>query len=202
MHKNIYPIAGKLLSRSYKEQFLGQKSLGIWLTGLSGSGKSTIAENVEKKLFNKGIFCQILDGDNLRTGINNGLGFDDNDRLENIRRASEVSKIFIDSGIVTINSFISPKNNMRELAKNIIGENNFSLIYINSPLKTCIKRDVKGLYAKAKKDNIKNFTGLGDTFEVPKNVDLEINTDLLCENQSTDMVLKFILEKMNIEEKN
>ena len=198
MNKNIYPIAGKLLSRKYKEQFLGQKSLGIWLTGLSGSGKSTIAENVEKKLFNRGIFCQVLDGDNLRSGLNSGLRFDDNDRMENIRRASEVSKIFIDSGIITINSFITPKNNMRELAKNIIGQDNFSLIYVNSSLKTCIKRDVKGLYAKAKNENIKNFTGLGDAFEVPKNFDLEINTDLLCENQSTDMLLKFILKKMNI----
>ena len=148
---HIYPIFDRMLAREDKEQLLKQHSVMIWFTGLSGSGKSTIAIALERELHKRGLLCRILDGDNIRSGINNNLGFSEADRVENIRRIAEVSKLFIDSGIITIAAFISPNNDIREMAANIIGQDDFLEIYVSTPLAECEKRDVKGLYAVKEK---------------------------------------------------
>ena len=163
------------------------------MTGLSGSGKTTIAKIVEKKLHSKGILNQILDGDNIRAGISSNLTFSSEDRLENIRRIAEVSKLFMNCGIVTLNCFISPTKKIRQIAKEIIGEDNFIEIYINASVETCENRDVKGLYKKARKGEITNFTGISAPFEVPEHPKLEINTSKLSISESTQKVLDFIL---------
>ena len=157
---HIYPIFDRMMTRQDKEELLGQHSVMIWFTGLSGSGKSTIAIALERELHKRGLLCRILDGDNIRSGINNNLGFSETDRVENIRRIAEVSKLFLDSGIITIAAFISPNNDIREMAANIIGKDDFLEIFVSTPLEECEKRDVKGLYAKARKGEIKNFTGI------------------------------------------
>ena len=157
---HIYPIFDRMMTRQDKEELLGQHSVMIWFTGLSGSGKSTIAIALERELHKRGLLCRILDGDNIRSGINNNLGFSETDRVENIRRIAEVSKLFLDSGIITIAAFISPNNDIREMAANIIGKDDFLEIFVSTPLEECEKRDVKGLYAKARKGEIQNFTGI------------------------------------------
>ena len=164
-NNHIYPIFDRMLSREDKENLLNQRGLMIWFTGLSGSGKSTIAIALERELHKKGLLCRILDGDNIRTGINNNLGFSESDRIENIRRIAEVSKLFVDTGIITIAAFISPNNDIRKMASDIIGKDDFMEIYISTPLEECEKRDVKGLYAKARKGEITNFTGISAPFE-------------------------------------
>ena len=175
---NIHPIFDKILNRTHKESLLKQKSLVIWMVGLSGSGKSTLAKALEQDLHEKGHLSQLLDGDNLRTGINNNLGFSDAERIENIRRSAETAKLFMNCGVVTICSFISPTEEIRTMAKRIIGEENFFEVYINAPFEVCEQRDVKGLYKKARTGELKNFTGLDAPFEAPKNPELEIKTDL------------------------
>jgi adenylylsulfate kinase len=190
---NIFPVFNSILSKEDKEKRLNQKAKVIWLTGLSGSGKTTIALELEKKLFKMGYFIQVLDGDNIRTGISNNLSFSDDDRLENIRRIAEVSKLFIDCGIITINCFVSPTNSIRNKAKEIIGDENFIGVYINADLETCEKRDVKGLYKKARKGEIKKFTGISAPFEAPENPELEINTSKISIEESVEYILKYIL---------
>ena len=190
---NIHPIFGDLLQREDKENLLKQHSAVFWMTGLSGSGKSTVAKGVEKLLHEKGFLTQVLDGDNIRSGINNNLGFSESDRLENIRRISEVSKLFVDCGIITINSFVSPTKAIRQQAKDIIGEANFFEIYINAPFSVCEERDVKGLYAKARKGEIKNFTGLDAPFEAPENAALEVKTFEEPIEDSVKKVVDFML---------
>ena len=185
---NIHPIFGRLLQREDKESLLKQKSICIWMTGLSGSGKSTIAEGLEKKLHQNGILSMVLDGDNIRSGINKNLSFSEEDRTENIRRIAEINKLFLDCGIITINCFVSPTLDIREQAKNIIGDADFNEIYINASFDECAKRDVKGLYAKALKGEIKNFTGLDAPFEAPKNPSLEIKTAELSIEESIDKI--------------
>ncbi len=167
------------------------------MTGLSGSGKSTIGTAVEKELYRKGYLTQLLDGDNVRTGINNNLGFSDADRTENIRRIAEVSKLFLNCGVITINTFVSPTNAIRQLAKDIIGSDNFVEIYVNCPMEICETRDVKGLYKKARAGEIKDFTGITAPFEAPANADLEIKTDKEPVETSVKKVLKFVLGKIN-----
>ena len=147
----IYPIFDRMLARQDKEELLKQKSVMIWFTGLSGSGKSTIAIALERELHKRGLLCRILDGDNIRSGINNNLGFSETDRVENIRRIAEVSKLFIETGIITIAAFISPNDDIRDMAADIIGKEHFLEIYVSTPLEECERRDVKGLYAKARK---------------------------------------------------
>ena len=176
MSNNIFPIYDQLVSRQEKEDFLNQQGAVFWLTGLSGSGKSTMAKQLERQLFNEGFVVQVLDGDNVRSGINNNLGFSEDDRKENIRRIAEISKLFSRSGIVTICSFVSPKNDLREMAQRIIGDE-FHLVYISSSLKKCEERDVKGLYAKARKGEIKNFTGIDAPFDIPSNPHLTLDTE-------------------------
>jgi len=193
---HIHPIFDKILARKDKEQLLHQNALCIWMTGLSGSGKSTIAQGLERKLHEQGILCMILDGDNVRTGINNNLGFSDEDRIENIRRIAEINKLFLSCGIVTINSFVSPTIEIREQAKNIIGQNDFYEVYVNASFEECAKRDVKGLYAKAIKGEIKNFTGLDAPFEAPTNPFLEIKTAEQTIEESINTITQTFLEKI------
>lgn len=193
---NIHPIFGRLLQREDKESLLKQKSICIWMTGLSGSGKSTIAEGLEKKLHQNGILSMVLDGDNIRSGINKNLSFSEEDRTENIRRIAEINKLFLDCGIITINCFVSPTLDIREQAKNIIGDTDFNEIYINASFDVCAKRDVKGLYAKALKGEIKNFTGLDAPFEAPKNPSLEIKTAELSIEESIDKIYNHFINKI------
>ncbi len=191
--ENIFPIFEDILKRKDKEQLLSQKAKVIWMTGLSGSGKTTIAKGVEKYLHSQGIINQLLDGDNIRVGINSNLSFSTKDRIENIRRIAEVSKLFMNCGIVTLNCFISPTQAIRKIAKKIIGEDDFIEVYINASVQECEERDVKGLYKKAKKGEIKYFTGISAPFEAPKNPTLEINTTKLSVDESVQKVLDYIL---------
>ncbi len=191
--ENIHPVFNKILNRPDKEKMLNQHARVIWLTGLSGSGKTTIAQEIEKELNQKGYLTQILDGDNIRTGINNNLGFSQDDRYENIRRIAEVSKLFLDCGIICINSFISPTIEIRKMAKNIIGKENFIEVYINAPLEVCEKRDPKGLYKKVREGKIKNFTGIDSPFEAPEKPEIEIRTNELSIEDSAAKALKIIL---------
>ena len=191
--ENIFTIFDDILKREDKEKLLNQKAKVIWMTGLSGSGKTTIATGVEKCLHNRGILNQLLDGDNIRVGISNNLTFSTKDRLENIRRIAEINKLFLNCGIVTLNCFISPTEEIRQIAKNIIGAENFIEIFINASVQTCEERDVKGLYKKARLGEIKNFTGVSAPFENPKNPHLEINTSKLSVEDSIQRVIDYIL---------
>ncbi len=194
--KYIYPIFDKMLSRSDKEELLKQHGVMVWFTGLSGSGKSTIAIALERELHKRGVLCRILDGDNIRSGINNNLGFSEADRVENIRRIAEVSKLFVDTGIVTIAAFISPNNDIREMAARIIGSNDFLEVYVSTPLEECERRDVKGLYAKARKGEIKNFTGISAPFEAPVHPALTLDTSVLSLEESVAQLLSLVLPKI------
>lgn len=174
---NIHPIFDRFLTRKDKERLLGQKAVVVWLTGLSGSGKSTLAEALERLMYDQGLATQLLDGDNIRAGINNNLGFSPEDRQENIRRIAEVSKLFVQAGIITICSFVSPTRAIRETAQRIIGERDFLEVYVNAPLEVCEARDVKGLYKKARAGEIKQFTGIDAPYEAPEAPFMEIRTD-------------------------
>ena len=195
-NNNIFPVFDNILSKENKEKQLNQKAKVIWMTGLSGSGKTTIAIEVEKRLYEKGYLVQILDGDNIRVGISSNLSFSNKDRLENIRRISEVSKLFINCGIITINCFVSPSNIIRKQAKDIIGIENFIGVFINSNLETCEKRDTKGLYKKARKGEIDNFTGISSEFEIPDKSYININTSKLSIDKSVDKLMDAITPKI------
>lgn len=190
---NLFPIFDEILQREDKEELLNQNSKVIWMTGLSGSGKTTVAKGVERYLHSQGILNQLLDGDNIRVGISNNLTFSSDDRAENIRRISEVSKLFINCGVVTLNCFVSPTIEIRNIAKQIIGAENFIEVYINASVDTCEERDVKGLYQKARKGEIKDFTGISAPFEAPKSPEIEINTAQLSIDESVQKVLDYIL---------
>ncbi len=195
---NIYPIFDRMLGRREKEALLGQHSVMVWFTGLSGSGKSTVAIALERELQRRGLLCRILDGDNIRSGINNNLGFSEADRVENIRRIAEVSRLFVDTGIITIAAFISPNNELREMASKIIGEDDFLEIYVNTPIEECERRDVKGLYAKARRGEIKDFTGVSAPFEAPMHPALTLDTSVLSVEESVGKLLELILPKVRI----
>jgi len=190
---NIHPIFNRLLQRNDHEKRLNQRSKALWLTGLSGSGKSTIAQALERELYNLGYFAQVLDGDNIRSGINNNLGFSIEDRKENIRRIAEIAKLYLNSGIVTINSFISPTIDIRSYAASIIGKDDFIEVFINTPIEICESRDVKGLYKKARKGEIKGFTGIDSPYESPIDPQLEIRTENRSIEESVNTLLEFIL---------
>lgn len=194
--ENIYPIYDTILTRQDKEAFLKQRSLVIWMVGLSGSGKSTLARGLENSLNEKGYLTQLLDGDNLRTGVNKNLGFTGEERVENIRRAAEVSKLFMNCGIVTICSFITPTRDVRHMASEIIGKEHYFEVFVNSPLEICEKRDVKGLYARARAGEIQDFTGLDAPFEAPENPGIEIRTDKYDILTSLDMLVKAVVSKI------
>ena len=194
--ENIHPIFDKMESREEKEQQLRQRGLTVWFTGLSGSGKSTIAVALERRLSQQGIFSRILDGDNIRTGINRGLGFSEEERRENIRRIAEVSKLFTETGIVTLSAFVSPTNELREMAREIIGKEDFVEIFVATPLEECERRDVKGLYAKARRGEIKDFTGITSPFEAPESPALAIDTTNLSVEEAVERVLEIIIPKI------
>ena len=189
---NIYPIFDRMLTRADKEQLLGQRGMMIWFTGLSGSGKSTIAIALERELQRRRLLCRILDGDNIRSGINSNLGFSPEDRVENIRRIAEVGKLFVDTGIITLAAFISPTNELRRMAARIIGEQDFYEVSVSTPLEECERRDVKGLYAKARRGEIRDFTGISAPFEVPEHPALSLDTSQLTVEESVDRILKLI----------
>ncbi len=171
---------------------MNQKAKVFWFTGLSGSGKSTIAIALEKELFAKGFHCYLLDGDNIRTGLCNNLGFSAEDRKENIRRISETSKLFVDAGVICINAFVSPTIEIRQMAREIIGDENFVEVFINTPLEVCEARDVKGLYKKARAGEIKNFTGLDAPYEAPIDPQIEIKTVEQTIEQACQLIIKTI----------
>lgn len=196
MAENIYPIYDQMMSREDKEQLLGQRGLMVWFTGLSGSGKSTVAMSVERELHKRGILCRILDGDNIRSGINNNLGFSQEDRRENIRRIAEVGKLFVHTGIVTLACFVSPTEDIREMARGIIGSEDFKEVFVSTPLEECERRDVKGLYARARRGEVKDFTGISAPFEAPTHPALSIDTSRLSLEDSTMAVVEMILQAM------
>jgi adenylylsulfate kinase len=193
---NIHPIFDTQLQRSEKENLLRQRAGVFWLIGISGSGKSTLAKALEKALFERGYLTKSLDGDNLRSGLNKNLGFSDQDRVENIRRAAEVSRLFLDCGVITLCSLITPTEEIRKMSRNIIGEADYHEIYVNCSLEICEQRDVKGLYAKARRGEIANFTGINSVFEPPVNAVLELRTDLEEPSESLQKLLNFVLPKV------
>ena len=171
-----------MLSRHDKEQLLGQKGVMLWFTGLSGSGKSTVAIALERELQKRGLLCRILDGDNIRTGINANLGFSADDRRENIRRVA----------IITIAAFVSPTEDLRNLAQHIIGKDDFKEIFISTPIEECERRDVKGLYARARRGEVKNFTGISAPFEAPQHPALSLDTSKLSLEESVAQLLQLL----------
>ena len=193
MAENIYPISEQMMSRADKEALLCQRGVMVWFTGLSGSGKSTIAMGVERELHKRGILCRILDGDNIRAGINSNLGFSSEDRMENIRRIAEIGKLFVQTGVVTLACFVSPTNDVRRLARDIIGEEDFKEVYVSTPLEECERRDVKGLYARARKGEVKDFTGVSAPFETPENPTLEVDTSCLSLEESVKRVVDMVV---------
>ena len=195
MKHNVYPIFDKMMTRADKEQLLNQRGLMIWFTGLSGSGKSTIAIALERELHHRGLLCRILDGDNIRSGINNNLGFSEEDRVENIRRIAEVGKLFVDTGIITLAAFISPNNALRQMAAEIIGKEDFIEVYVSTPIEVCEQRDVKGLYARARRGEIKDFTGVSAPFEAPEHPDLSLDTSVLTLEESVGKLIELILKR-------
>ena len=196
MENNIYPIFSKMQTREEKERLLGQRGITLWFTGLSGSGKSTVAIALEKKLSSEGILCRIIDGDNVRCGLNAGLGFSPQDRKENIRRIAEVCKLFTQTGIVTLATFISPTREIRGMARDIIGEEDFMEVFIATPLEECEKRDVKGLYAKARKGEIKEFTGISAPFEEPEDPAVRIDTSRLSLEESVRQIAAAVMPRI------
>ena len=177
----------------------GHQAKVIWLVGLSGSGKSTLAGNIEAILHQKGYKTYLLDGDNVRLGLNNDLGFSSKDRTENIRRIAEVARLFNEAGIIVLSAFISPLESDRNQARELIGIENFIEIFVHCPLHICEKRDVKGLYAKARKGLIPNFTGIDAPFESPKQPDLTISTEAEAPAASLKKLLNFIEPKLKLE---
>jgi adenylylsulfate kinase len=186
----------KMSDRKNKEKLLRQHAKVVWMTGLSGAGKTTLATHLEEELFHLGYLSYILDGDNIRAGINRKLSFSEEDRVENIRRIAEISKLFLECGIITINCFISPTESIRKMARTIIGPDDFIEVFVNAPLEVCEQRDIKGLYSKARKGEIKEFTGIDSPFEIPLFPDIEVMTDRMTKEASLRKILDFILPRI------
>lgn len=183
-------------TKSQREQQHSHKAYLLWFTGLSGSGKSTLANLVEIELHKKGISTYILDGDNIRQGINKDLSFAPEDRSENIRRIAEISNLMLDAGVLTLAAFVSPYSKDREQVKQIVGPDNFIEIYVNTSLSECERRDVKGLYKKARSEEITDMTGVSAPYEAPAHPDIEVVTDGQSINQSVNIILEFIQTKL------
>ena len=198
--ENIHPTFGQLLVRESKETLLKQRGTVVWLYGLSGSGKSTLANALERRLHDEGIFTQLLDGDNIRSGLNSNLGFSDDDRRENIRRVAEVAKLFATAGVVTIAAFICPRVELRALARDIIGAKDFFGVYVECSFETCEARDVKGLYAKAAAGAVEQFTGRDSAFEAGVSPDLTLNTDDLSEADAAQQLFDAVQSRVNLAE--
>lgn len=196
---NIHPVFHQMRSRRDKEARLQQRGLVVWLYGLSGSGKSTLALALEHRLAGEGFLTQVLDGDNLRTGLNQNLGFSDEDRQENIRRVAEVAKLFLNAGLITITSFITPRNALRDLARQIVGQEDFFGVYVKASFETCAGRDPKGLYAKARSGNVAQFTGRDSAFEEPSSADLVLDTESESLAESLDRLYLCVLPRVRPE---
>ncbi|MDP0498285.1 MAG: adenylyl-sulfate kinase [Verrucomicrobiota bacterium JB024] len=194
--EHLYPQFERMLSRQERETRLGQRSHVFWLYGLSGSGKSTLAVALEKSLFAQGRIVQVLDGDNIRTGLNSNLGFSDEDRTENIRRIAHVAKLYAQSGLIVITSFITPREDLRQLAREIIGPEDFSGVYVKASFEACAARDPKGLYAKVKAGQVKQFTGKDSGFEEPAAPELLIDTERESIEQSLEHLLAYATPKI------
>lgn len=188
--EHIYPVFDRMLPRAAKEELLAQSGAVIWMYGLSGSGKSTLANRLERELHADGRLVKVLDGDNVRTGLNRNLGFSDEDRLENIRRVAEVAKLFAECGVIVIASFITPNNALRDLAREIIGDEDLLEVYVKASFETCAARDPKGLYAKVKAGEVKQFTGRDSVFEEPSRADLIIDTEANDEDRCLAILLE------------
>jgi len=195
MTQHLHPEFHRFLHRHDKETLLGQRGIVVWLCGLSGSGKSTIANSTERVLHQQGRFTVILDGDNLRTGLNANLGFSDDDRLENIRRIAETAKILSDNGIITLVSAITPRGLHRDLARGILGRD-FLEVFVKARFDTCASRDPKGLYAKASAGQIPNFTGKDSAFEEPASPDLVLHTEAASVEDCTFELLEVIRQRI------
>jgi adenylylsulfate kinase len=193
---NIFPEHHRFLNRYDKETLLHQRGIVVWLCGLSGSGKSTIANAVERVLHQQGRFTTILDGDNIRAGVNSNLNFTDQDRLENIRRIAEIAKIFVSQGVITLVSAITPRGELRDLARGILGNDLFE-VYVKASYAACEKRDVKGLYGKAARGEIQHFTGKDGSFEPPANPDLVIDTETISVEDAAFELLEAIRERIS-----
>lgn len=198
MQENIVPHEFQITPKD-RTVLKGHKAFLIWFTGLSGSGKSTIANGVEKALYQKTIHTYLLDGDNLRKGLNKDLGFSPEDRSENIRRISEIASLFVDAGVVVLAAFVSPYKNDREMIRNTVKDDNFVEIFVDTPLEECEKRDVKGLYAKARTGEIKNFTGISAPYERPEAPDLRLDTTLESIEESVEKVIGIISKRLDLE---
>lgn len=196
---NIFTFHDEVLGKSDKETLLKQRAFAVWMTGLSGSGKTTVAKILERRLHGAGFLTRLLDGDNVRDGLNRNLGFTAEDRAENIRRIAEVNKLFIECGVITINCFVSPTEEIRTAAKNIIGAEHFIEVFVDTPLEVCESRDVKGLYKKARRGEIKNFTGLDAPFEAPNAPALTVKTESKSPEESAEELFKFIHAKIKRE---
>ncbi|MCK5817235.1 MAG: adenylyl-sulfate kinase [Candidatus Marinimicrobia bacterium] len=189
------------IDREKRKVLLNQKSACLWFTGLSGSGKSTLARSVEKALYEMDRISYVLDGDNVRHGLNGDLGFSDEDRKENIRRIGEVSKLFVDAGLLTLTAFISPFRTDRKAVRNMLEQGQFIEIYVNCPLDICEQRDVKGLYARARKNEISTFTGISSPYEAPENPEIRVNTGEQNLEESTKIIINYLKENHIIETK-
>lgn len=196
MRENIVPHAYKL-QRSDRERIQGHRALMVLFTGLSGSGKSTIANALEQRLFESGIRTYVLDGDNVRTGINKNLSFSPDDRSENIRRIGELGKLFVDAGLVTLAAFVAPYAGDREAMRQLVGADRFMEVFVNTSLEVCEERDVKGLYARARKGEIKNMTGISAPYEAPVSPDAEVTHKQTVE-EATELIYNILAKKITL----
>jgi adenylylsulfate kinase len=194
---HIYPIKTKVSQRQ-REQLMNQQATLIWFTGLSGSGKSTLAVQLEAQLHALGFKTYLLDGDNIRAGLNKDLSFTDEGRVENIRRIGEVSKLLLDAGVIVLSAFISPFKADREQVKTIVGKEHYVEVFVDAPLEVCEQRDVKGLYKKARAGEVKNFTGIDSPYEAPERPDVHIPTHELSLDQSIETLINTILSRIKL----
>jgi adenylylsulfate kinase len=195
-----YSLNMENITKEERNKQNNHKSFVLWFTGLSGAGKSTLAINLEKKLYSKNIKTYILDGDNIRKGLNKDLGFSDSDRTENIRRIGEVSKLFVDAGIVPLVAFISPFQSDRDIARKLVNEGEFIEIFVDCSLEVCESRDIKGLYKKARSGELKQFTGIDSPYEKPINPELSINTANQSIDESVNEIYQYLISKSLISE--
>ncbi len=197
MQENVIPHQFNI-TQEQRSSLKKHEAFLLWFTGLSGSGKSTIANALENTLYQKGIHTYTLDGDNVREGLNNNLSFSPEDRTENIRRIAEVANLMVDAGLVVLASFVSPYEQDRKNIKKIVGANRYIEIFVNTSVEECERRDVKGLYAKARSGEIDNFTGINAPYEAPKSADIEIDTQNITIEEAVSIILNYIEEKLSL----
>lgn len=196
--KNIVSHLHKV-SKTDRRELLAQNSKVIWFTGLSGSGKSTIAGRVEELLNEKGFLTYLLDGDNVRSGLSKDLGFSAEDRTENIRRAGEAAKLLVDAGVVVLAAFISPLKSDRKRVRDLVDKGDFIEVFVNCPLEVCEARDSKGLYLKARNGEINDFTGVGSPYEIPEQPEMEIRSDKMSVEEAAEKIVRFVKPKLELE---